>query len=293
MRNKAFGLLAALAALVIGGCLDMTTVVHVAPDGSGVVEERLLIKKEVAEMMRSMGEAMGSDAQRPPDSPVLDPQELAQSAQAMGYGVRLLTVEPLETDKGLGYIARFAFEDINQLRLNQNPADRAHAQEGAAQAQEKEPIRFAFQSGPEPVLIIRPPKRRVSLADDGESTAAAPETPPAPMDDPESRDELMMMQQLLDGLRIKIMVETETEILETNATWRDGQRVTLMALDFSKLLADPVRLKTFADSGARSVEDAKALMQGIPGIEVDLAPEIRIRMAGAGGATSEQVQPIQ
>ena len=53
-----------------------------------------------------------------------------------------------------------------------------------------------------------------------------------------------------------------------------------MSMDFGKLLADPEKFKAFADSGADSVEAAKKMMKDIPGIEVDLNPEVRIKMAG-------------
>lgn len=307
MRNKFLALLAATAALVLAGCIDMTTVVHVAPDGSGVVEERVLMKKELAEMMQSMGQAMGAEEAQSGASPLLDPEKLAAAAEEMGPGVALVSAEPLETDKGLGYVAKYSFKDINQLALNQNPGDRAPSDEGPANEQKDEPIRFVFEPGPEPVLIIRPPRPDESaddegedggegddVAETGEAGEAAPAEEGAAGEDPaESQMAMMMMQQMFDGLRIEVRIETETPILETNAAFRDGNTVTLMSMDFGKLLADPEKLKAFADSGADSVEMAKQMMQDIPGIEVDLSPEIRIRMAGKGAAEAPAEQPAQ
>jgi hypothetical protein len=277
MRKRILGLLAATATLLLGGCIDMTTVVHVAPDGSGVVEERVLMKKEVAQMMQSMGQAMGEEG-KSAESPLLDREELAKSAKAMGPGVELVSAEPLETEKGLGYVAKYSFKDINQLQLNQNPSKKAPS-EGESPTEEKdEPIRFVFEPGNEPVLIIHTPQddeKKAEAEGEAEESAAAEEK-----DEAEAQMAMMMMQQMFDGLRIKIQVETETEILETNASFRDGNTVTLMSMDFGKLLADPEKFKAFADSGADSVEAAKKMMQDIPGIEVDLNPEIRIKMAG-------------
>jgi len=279
MRNKILGLLAATAALLLGGCIDMTTVVHVAPDGSGTVEERVLMKKKVAEMMKSMSQAEGPEEGKAEESPLLDREELAKAAEAMGPGVKLVSAEPLETDKGVGYIARYAFEDINKLRLNQNPGQHAPSEDGPPEGKKDEPIRFVFEPGPEPVLIIQPPQKEESGQEEGEAgTDAAAEAEEEEGED--SQMAMMMMQQMFDGLRIRIQVETETDILKTNATFHDGRTVTVMSLDFGKLLADPAKLKAFADSGADSVESAKKLMQDIPGIEVDLNPEIRIEMAG-------------
>jgi len=280
MRNKILGLLATAAALLLGGCIDMSTVVHVAPDGSGTVEERVLMKKEMAQMMQSMGQAMGEEG-KSQESPLLDREELAKAAEAMGPGVELISAEPLETDTGLGYVARYSFKDINQLQLNENPGDRAPSDEDSGPEQKEEPIRFVFEPGPEPVLIIRTPQDKEKEGTKAEEEAeGSDDTAKEEKDEAESQMAMMMMQQMFDGLRIKIQVQTETEILETNATFHDGNTVTLMSMDFGKLLADPEKFKAFADSGADSVEAAKKMMQDIPGIEVDLNPEVRIKMAG-------------
>jgi len=278
-------LLVAAAALTVAGCVDVETVVHVKPDGSGVVEERVLIKKELASMLEGMGKSMGGQSGGGSPSALIDNKKLAKQAADMGPGVTLLGAQPLQTDKATGYVARFAFTDIRKISINSNPGDRAPSQDGAQggtdsgppEGEKNEPIRFSFTPGNEPVLVIRSPAQdnpEASGKGKGEDTPAKTDENPA-----DSQMAMAMMSQMFDGLRIAIAVQPETEILETNATYRDGSRVTVMEIDFGKLLADPARFKSFAASAPKGVAEAKELLKDMPGIKVDLNPEISIRMA--------------
>jgi len=248
-------------------------VVHVKADGSGVVEETVLMKKELVAMLKGMA-TMGGEA--PPE--LLDEAKLQASAAAMGPGVSLLSAEPFATASGEGYRARFAFTDINQLRLDQNPAARApdmgDEPDGPAAADKEEPLTFELAGGDQPLLIIRPPREEQSA--DAEKDEAR-QTTAESLDDPAAQMAMMMMSQFLDGLRVAVYVVVDGEIIETNATHHEGSRITLMEMDFGKLLQDPARFQAFARQEPESLEAAKALMKDLPGIKIDLNPEVQIR----------------
>jgi len=274
------------AAAVLTGCIDVETLVKVKADGSGTVDEKVLMKKELVSMMKSMGASLGASEEGESDFSLLDREELEQDAQAMGPGVTLVSAEAVSTDKGEGYLARFAFEDINTLRLNQNPGDRAPSEGGTGDGPEagkkKEPVSFSFTPGDEPLLVIRPPaEEKASEGIDAKkmSDKAGTEETGDAADEAAQAQAMMMMQQMFDGLRVAIHLEVEGEIVETNATYRDGSRVTLMEMDFSKLIQDPERFQAFVKSDPDSLEDSKELMKDLPGAKVDLNEEIVIRFA--------------
>lgn len=284
-------LLSLIVATALTACIDLEMVVKVKPDGSGTVEEKVLMKKALVEMMKNMGNSLAAieekepGAEPEPEFSLLDREELEEDAKAMGAGVTLVSAEPLSTDSGEGYLARFAFEDINKLRLNQNPGDRAPAEgdpaDGPEAGKKKEPLSFQFTPGDEPVLVIRAPAGDTSdAAGAGEGTDEA-DTDAADAEEGEEgvAEAMAMMQQMLDGLRVAIHIEVEGEILETNATHREGSRVILMEMDFSKLLQDPERFQAFVKSDPEGMQDAKALMKDLPGAKVDLNEEIEIRFA--------------
>jgi len=288
MIRKLWTLVLSVAAVAaLAGCIDVETLVKVKPDGSGTVEEKVLMKKELVAMMQNMGASMGATGETESGFSLLDRDELEKDAQAMGDGVTLISAEALSTDTGEGYLARFAFEDINALRLNQNPGDRAPSEGGQGDGPEvgskNETLIFSFTPGDEPVLIIQPPVEDTSGTADAKETTgkAGPEAADAAStaDEAAQAQAMMMMQQMFDGLRVAIHLEVEGEIIETNATHRDGSRVTLMEMDFSKLLQDPERFQAFVKSDPDSLEGAKELMKDLPGAKVDLNDEIKIRFA--------------
>ena len=86
-----------------------------------------------------------------------------------------------------------------------------------------------------------------------------------------------MMSQMFKGMRIAIAIEVEGAIVETNATHRKGSRVTLMEMDFDKLLENQEKFKLFAESKPETFEETKALMKDLPGIKVEMNPEVQIK----------------
>jgi hypothetical protein len=100
------------------------------------------------------------------------------------------------------------------------------------------------------------------------------ETPEAAESSPE---ELEQMRTCMKGLRVKIAIVVDGEIIETNAEHRDGSTVTLMEMDFAGLLADEARFQKFATARPENMEAAKELMKGMPGVKVESADEVTIR----------------
>ena len=296
MRDALRWLWLVTAAAGLGGCLDMEKVVHVKSDGSGFVEERMLMKPEAIAMMQGMAK-MASEPGDQGGFQLLDRDRLAAEAAAMGPGVTLASAEALSTPDGEGYVARFAFTDINQLSLDQNPnqpgsGDAAQAgppghasaaeiaasgsTTGEAPARKKEAIRFELRKGEQPVLVIRSPKDAEAPTRD--TTAA--DSAPAPLPDgPEGQMALQMMRQMFKGMHVAVKVEVEGEIIETNAGFREGSRVTLMDIQFDQILADPERFKRLASAQPEGIEQVKALMKDLPGVKVELSDPVEIRFA--------------
>jgi len=294
----------AVAALGLGGCLDMEKVVRVNPDGSALVEERMLMQRDALALMQGMAK-MTSQTGGEGGFQLLDPARLAAEAAAMGPGVTLISAEALSTPQGEGYIARFAVADINQLSLDQNPNQ--PATEGAAQSgppgagamggtqdraagrpasgpasgpavgsqPAREAIRFELQKGARPLLVIRSPKADQAGQEGGTAAVAKDPLP----EGPEGQMALQMMQQMFKGMHVAVYVEVNGEILETNAGFRDGSRVTLMDIQFDQILADPVRFKRLASAQPEGMEQIKALLKDLPGVKVELNDPVQIRFA--------------
>ena len=66
------------------------------------------------------------------------------------------------------------------------------------------------------------------------------------------------------------------EILDTNATHRQGSRVTLMEFDFGEILSNAEALQAMAVNKPGSVADMKEIMQLIPGLRMEIEPEVAV-----------------
>ena len=88
---------------------------------------------------------------------------------------------------------------------------------------------------------------------------------------------MRQMKKMFEGMKVTIAIDVQGAIVQTNATHREGPRVTLMELDFGKLLEMPEHLKKFSQSMPETMEDAKNLMKDLPGIKLDLNEEVTIK----------------
>ncbi|HJU42809.1 MAG TPA: hypothetical protein VJ691_08335, partial [Vicinamibacterales bacterium] len=104
-----------LAMLPLTACLNSTTIVKLNPDGSGTVEQTTLVNTAALKGM------MGG-AQKQGGGPVINREDLERTASRMGKGVRLVSAEKATGDPGFeGTKAIFAFDDINQIQISQDP----------------------------------------------------------------------------------------------------------------------------------------------------------------------------
>ena len=164
--------------ILLSGCLQSRTVVTVETDGSGTIEERFLMQNQIVQMLAGMSEQESFS--------ILDREELERGAADFGQGVTLETAEEVSTEWGSGYRAVYTFEDINRLRVNQNPsedipADDAEMPGGPPEATEY--IQFRMSPGSPASLEIIMPKM---AAEDDEPGGASGESDTA--DGPEQSD---------------------------------------------------------------------------------------------------------
>jgi hypothetical protein len=266
-------LLALTISFLASGCLDVEKVVTVKPDGSGTVTETLIVTKQTIESLKEMAGSLGSGGAEAkpgaaPKSPeIMDEAKLREAAARMGEGVTFLSARKITTAKGEGYTAMYAFTDVSKLKLNQNPSDKMPvAGPGVKGSEEREDLQFEFTKGSPATLIVRSPEAKPSgkeakKPDSGKDDAMAAQ----------------MMQQILKDMRVAVSIKVDGTITETDAEHRDATRVTLMDMDFNKLLANPEKFKALNKANPDSFEETKRMMNGIPGVKVETKPAVKIQ----------------
>jgi hypothetical protein len=87
---------------------------------------------------------------------------------------------------------------------------------------------------------------------------------------------MQALKPLYADLRIAVSVEVVGKITDTNAAYVDGSVVTLMDMDFGKILSDETAFKKLASSQTQSVREVQELVKAMPGVRLDTQESIKI-----------------
>jgi hypothetical protein len=274
------------AAFILSGCIDDTISVTVKPDGSGTIEETVLMGNEFIEMMQEMAKGSGEEGkdkteQAPArseaknyDAVVTGMMEKAKnSAKDFGEGVRLVSVKPARSDSASGYTAVYAFKDIGKVMLNQNPGSKTPLNDedkekdkaagaGGKDTPSKDRIRFVFTKGSPARLAVHMPPPKPADKDEKEKTA---QKEPA-KDDPNA---IEMMKAIFKGMRVSIVLTVDGDIVKTNATHRSGRKITLIEMDFGRLISHAELLKKIDREKPQSLEEMKTALKNVEGLKLE------------------------
>lgn len=269
--HLAGALVALLAVFALSGCFQSLVLLRVNKDGSGTLEETMLLTEGFSQLLASLSGQPAPDDQADDE---VDEAQLQEKARAMGEGVRLVSAEAVKNEQGSGYRAVFSFPDINKVRVNQNPgAGIAAGPGGQQEGQEpsvEEWLQFRFRRGATSTLEVLYPAPATEQAQE----AAEDEPEPDMTANPEM---MQMMRQLYSDMRIRVAVEVGGRIVDTNARYVEGSRVTLMDVDFGRLLEDEGRFRQLLNANPKSVEEMERLIGNNPALRVETQEKVSIR----------------
>jgi hypothetical protein len=275
-----------IAACLFSGCIQDNTVINIKPDGSGTIEETVLMGNSFVEMMQ--GFAKGTADENPAGPKVSETKKedsraflkemmdkAKSNAKGFGEGVKFESATPVKTKTATGYTAIYSFDDINKVTLNQNPGkkapgdDKSRDQGTAGDDRAKnDMIKFAFSKGPVSRLSVNMPPPQTT-----EKPAAKDE---AGKDGAEDPNALEMMKAMFKDMRVSIVLNIVGNIVDTNAMYRSGQNVTLIDLDFGKLVGNPALMKKINQAQPQSIEEVKKMVKGIEGLKLEFSNPVTI-----------------
>lgn len=266
------------------GCLTFEVLIKVNPDGTGTVERSFIITNQMIRMAFMFG---GDDGE--PVALCDAEEDLLEQADAMGEGVELLSVERVQNEGELGCRTIFTFTDINTLRVSfdpetQMPKELMDDEEETLYQQETDPdetVYVTFRHDPDdpPTLVTMLNQQYMFGGEAGEDMEENPFDDLLAMDSTQRAMQLQMMREMTKDGFLTLALEVENDIAETNATYHEGNRITLFEMDFYKLFESEeklLQLQRIANANPQSADELKALIDSIDGFSLETLEEVHV-----------------
>jgi hypothetical protein len=254
---------AAAAALASTGCFQMAAVLKVNGDGSGTIEYRTLFTPAGLMQLRQLSSLGGRGEPIDPTSE----ETTRLIAGSFGPGVTYVTSVPIESADGRGREATFAFSDVSQLRVQQQPVPPGSTSWSAPAFRTDENIAFSLtrQPGGPATLRIRMPQPNLAAFP---ATAAGGAMLNA--------EQLGALRKMFAGAAMTIAVEPAGRLIRTNSPFVADQRITLLDVDLDLLLTEETLLRF---QRVKTAEDLTAFIKAASGLKLTLEPEIVVEFA--------------
>jgi len=238
------------------GCFQFSSVLTLKADGSGTIDQRLIFTQSAVAQLKQLA-ALGGGTQ---DFDPVSEKQARDAAATMGPGVTYVSSTLINTSEGIGRDMKYAFTDISQLSLDQAPLSPGGLP-SAAQAADRVSFKLTRQANGNSLLTITLPQLPAVGDLAGASNAPSPE-------------QLAMIKPMFAGARLSIAIEPSGALVRSSSPYVTGQRVTLVDVNIDSLLSDDTLLQRLQT--ARTPEETKTILKSVPGLKVNLDPEITI-----------------
>ena len=280
MKRILMPIAAALAAFVLPGCLQQHSTITVNKDGSGTIVEETTFGAQMAAMMGALGGLGGEEggaAQPDPLKDLADEGKAKERAASIGEGVTLDKIEPIDVEGRKGVRVTYKFTDINKVKytsamedMGGEMAENVPLPDGTEKPVAK-PMSFKYADG---TLTITNPDNPQPAGDD---KAADGEAADSGEPDAEAIQAEAMAKAMLSDMKVSMKIVVPDGIAETNATHVDGGTITLMDIDFGKVLGTP-GLFTKMQQGDKNPAAVAQALKEVKGIKVEEKKEITVKV---------------
>jgi hypothetical protein len=257
------------------GCIEVTTVINVSPDGTGTIDETILMGKEVVAMISEFTNSFSEDTTGSSGKfSLFNEAEAKEKTDQYGEGVQYLSGKELSINGKEGYMVTYSFSDVNKLSIDRNPESKiSFSPTGDTVESEKENISFKFLKGNPSELTINLPDQKPGKDEEqeeaGKDTAFAADSA-----DSSAAEQVFKM---LEGLKISVLLHLNGNIVETNASYTDGSTLTLMNFSLAEILKDKDRLNELKAVNPSNLAQLQEILKTIPGIQLELKNPVIVK----------------
>jgi hypothetical protein len=258
--------------VILSGCLQVNTKVNLNKDGSGTIEETFVMKNEVINMMKEF--AVMFDSTKTEKFEMFNEEELRSKASNFGEGVKYVSGEKSTIDGYEGYKVVYSFSDINKVKLSPSPDDKIPFGDDLNEGEEKavdDYLKFKFTKGNPSTLVINFPKPQME-------DEIKPDSAYTPIEDSTFTDQMeQKFIEMFDGMKMTLNFNFEDPIDETDASFVDGSKVTLMEVDFSEILKHKDVIKNLQTAKPKTMEEFKEAVGDLEGVKIEFKEQITIK----------------
>jgi len=257
--------------LLMSGCLQVETTVHVGENGSGTINEKVLFSKTFVNMIREFAQSFEDSASADKEEfSIFKEDEIKADAKDYGENVKYVSHELISNEKWEGYKVIYSFDDISKVKITPDPDSKvAIGDEGSEIPPEEDYYFFRFVKGDIPELIIDRPEIKLTSEAGEENNTEETE-----QNDGETGEEFLKM---MEGMSINVTIEVEGKILSTNANYVDGSKVTLFEMDFGEMMKDKEAFKEFKKKEPKNIEEMKEYLEKFPGMKIEVEKPVSIK----------------
>jgi len=291
MKRFFYTALSMLLVIFLSGCIQDDIVIHIKTDGSGTIEETSLLSNGMIDIMESLAGGMtGSGGQKSDQDnkeaakgdPKKEEKKIREEitaklvkdaenrAETFGAKVKFISAKPIKTDTGSGYTAVYAFQDINLVKVNQNPTDKVDMEraEKSDSSAKEESLLFKFTKGSPSRLVVTFPAQKDRAGDKSSTQDSSKAGDDISKKESDTRS-TEMTKKLFQDMKLKVSLQFEGTIVNTNATFRNGSTITIMEMDFGMIINNATLLKQLSAVKPQSIEETKALFKNVEGLKFE------------------------
>ena len=259
IRNKILiGFLILSIAIIFSGCIDVETNLKVNKDGSGTIEETVLISNEVVKMLHEFAGTFG-DSTEANSFKIFDGNELKQKASGYGTGVEYVSGEEIIKDDQQGFRVVYSFKDLNNISLSPDPENQISLGEDVEKTEpDSDQFRFKFIPGDTPKVII---SAKINEPKPGSGEMESQDSEITPEDS--------TFLEMMKGMKINMNVIFNGEIVSTNSSYKGKNKITLLGIDFGKIISNPEAFKKLNQKNPENFVEFKEIVKDIPGIKLE------------------------
>jgi len=251
---------------ILSGCLQVDTTINVNKDGSGTIEEKVLMSDAVVDMMNQFMSSFQDSDNVAEEFNLYKEEELKEKSSDYGTSVEYISGEEIIIDGWQGYKAIYAFEDLNTITMETDPNAKVELDNSGGR-KKNEYFSFKFIPGEISELIIDRPEIKAELTTD--KTTSGEESVDDALDD--------SFLKLMEGMKVQLSLSFNGEIVETNATYVDGSTVNLLDIDFGELFKNKESLEMLKNNPPNNLEEIKVIVENLPGMKIELQRPVFIK----------------